>query len=190
MSLTEPVPQRLSDGERDAAISALRTHFELGRLNHDEFSERMQVALAARTASDLGPLFSDLPAPHPLFLSAAQPTWNTYPGVATTATASAAPEPGSPTYPYPAFDPSYSMSTPAVSGEMVPYSGHVPAVRSQPGLPSTMVPWVRTLQAVIWPLAILLLVVGNTGIWPIFVAIIISSLLGVYRRSQRTPPPY
>ncbi|WP_347349142.1 DUF1707 domain-containing protein [Nigerium sp.] len=61
----DPVPRRISDGDRDAAVEMLREHFELGRLDESEFSDRMQSALAARTMQDLTPLFSDLPDPRP-----------------------------------------------------------------------------------------------------------------------------
>lgn len=61
----DPVPQRLSDTERDAAVAMLREHFEAGRLTEGEFAERMGVALEARYAADLDVLFGDLPAPRP-----------------------------------------------------------------------------------------------------------------------------
>lgn len=61
----DPVPQRLSDAERDAAAAMLREHFEAGRLDAGEFDERLGTALAARYASDLTALFSDLPEPRP-----------------------------------------------------------------------------------------------------------------------------
>lgn len=190
MSLPGAVPQRLSDGERDAAISALRAHHDLGRLDRDEFAERMQSALAARTASDLSPLFSDLPAPHPLFLTAAQPTWNTYPGATGSgsagSTATATFEPGSPSYPYPT--PNASYPNPTVSGEVLPYRGQAPANRSMTQTQTTR--WVGTLSALIWPVAIAAMILGGTGIWPIIAAIVISGLLSAYRRNQRTPPPY
>lgn len=61
----DPVPQRLSDAERDAAAAMLREHFEAGRLDTTEFEERLSAALGARIASDFDPLFSDLPEPRP-----------------------------------------------------------------------------------------------------------------------------
>lgn len=61
----DPVPQRLSDAERDAAVAMLREHFEAGRLTEGEFSERMGSALQARFPAELTPLFGDLPAPRP-----------------------------------------------------------------------------------------------------------------------------
>lgn len=61
----DPVPQRISDADRDAAASMLREHFEAGRLDAGEFDERLSAALSARIAADLTPLFVDLPHPHP-----------------------------------------------------------------------------------------------------------------------------
>ena len=62
---TDPVPQRISDADRDAAIDMLRAHYGEGRLDDSEFTERMTAALNARTAADLTPLFADLPDPRP-----------------------------------------------------------------------------------------------------------------------------
>lgn len=62
---TEPVPQRLSDADRDEAADQLREHYSEGRLSQSEMDERLSAALQARYASDLQPLFVDLPAPHP-----------------------------------------------------------------------------------------------------------------------------
>jgi hypothetical protein len=56
---------RISDAERDAAVTALGEHYAAGRLTKDEYDERASQAYAARTASALRPLFVDLPAPHP-----------------------------------------------------------------------------------------------------------------------------
>lgn len=53
---------RIGDAERERAISALGEHFAAGRLSKDEFDERGSAAWAAKTAGDLTPLFSDLPA--------------------------------------------------------------------------------------------------------------------------------
>lgn len=58
---------RASDAERDAALRALTTHFADGRLNHAEFDERADAALAARTQDQLRALFKDLPSPVPGF---------------------------------------------------------------------------------------------------------------------------
>lgn len=63
--MSEPVPQRIGDAERDRAADYLREHMSVGRLTQEEFDERLTAALQARTAADLEPLFSDLPAPKP-----------------------------------------------------------------------------------------------------------------------------
>lgn len=64
---SEPRPYRLSDAERSEAISALADAFAEGRLDAEEFEERMGAASQARLATELDPLFADLPrrAPAP-----------------------------------------------------------------------------------------------------------------------------
>ncbi|MFW6642257.1 DUF1707 SHOCT-like domain-containing protein [Nocardiopsis algeriensis] len=61
MADQEPLPYRLSDGERDEALTQLRTAFQEGRLTTDEHEERSSAALRAVTDRDLAPLFTDLP---------------------------------------------------------------------------------------------------------------------------------
>jgi Domain of unknown function (DUF1707) len=57
-----PVPVlRVSDRERDQAAQVLQAAFAEGRLDDDEFDERMRAALTARTAADLDQLTADLP---------------------------------------------------------------------------------------------------------------------------------
>ena len=186
MTSPDAVPQRLSDAEREAAVSALRAHFNAGRLTSEEFAERSDSARAARTASDVTPLFGDLPSPHPHYVEATQPTWNTYPGAASPGgpsaygtTSYATPEPGSPSYQ------SFTQATPTYTGTVLPRAG------SQ--LPATTTDrWLGVAHAVIWPLAILLLVTGVANFWVIFLAIVASSALGGYQkiRRRRQPPPY
>jgi hypothetical protein len=53
---------RVSDADRDAAITELSEHFQAGRLTHEEFEERSGLALRARTGNDLNELFTDLPS--------------------------------------------------------------------------------------------------------------------------------
>jgi hypothetical protein len=53
---------RVSDADRDAAVTELGDHFQVGRLTQEEFDERSGVALRARTGSDLSQLFGDLPS--------------------------------------------------------------------------------------------------------------------------------
>jgi hypothetical protein len=52
---------RISDAERDRAISDLSEHFQAGRLNLEEFQERSDQVLRAKTYADLAVLFHDLP---------------------------------------------------------------------------------------------------------------------------------
>ncbi|MFF5704099.1 FHA domain-containing protein [Streptomyces sp. NPDC012794] len=54
-----PAP-RLSDAERDRALGQLREGAALGRLSHDTFLRRMELALAARRSEDLAVLLADL----------------------------------------------------------------------------------------------------------------------------------
>jgi hypothetical protein len=71
---------RASDGERDAAVTALRDHAAAGRLGLDELEERIQAALTATTRADLETLFADLPErpsprPRPRRRQAAPTAW-------------------------------------------------------------------------------------------------------------------
>jgi hypothetical protein len=54
-------PARLSDAERDRALRALRDGVALGRLSHDTFIRRMELALTARRSDELAVLTADLP---------------------------------------------------------------------------------------------------------------------------------
>ena len=60
---------RASDADRDRAIEILAAASAEGRLSPEEYSERSDAALAARTHGDLAGLTDDLPAaelvPHP-----------------------------------------------------------------------------------------------------------------------------
>ncbi|GAA2628447.1 DUF1707 and FHA domain-containing protein [Streptomyces vastus] len=51
---------RLSDAERDRALSVLREGAVLGRISHNTFVQRMELALAARTSDELAALTADL----------------------------------------------------------------------------------------------------------------------------------
>jgi hypothetical protein len=64
---------RISNAERDAAVTALGQHLSTGRLELSEYEERCGQAAAARTRGELEALFADLPAPHPDLSSAAAP---------------------------------------------------------------------------------------------------------------------
>lgn len=54
-------PARLSDAERDRALEVLRDGVAMGRLSHDTFIRRMELALAARRSDELAALTADLP---------------------------------------------------------------------------------------------------------------------------------
>lgn len=54
-------PARLSDAERDKALKVLRDGVAMGRLSHDTFVRRMELALAARRSDELAVLTADLP---------------------------------------------------------------------------------------------------------------------------------
>ncbi|MFJ3232018.1 FHA domain-containing protein [Streptomyces sp. NPDC086787] len=54
-------PARLSDAERDKALQVLRDGAAMGRISHDTFLRRMELALAAHRADELAALTADLP---------------------------------------------------------------------------------------------------------------------------------
>ncbi|GAB3585432.1 DUF1707 domain-containing protein [Amycolatopsis endophytica] len=64
---------RLSDQERTEALDALSEHVRTGRLDIDEFGLRSAKVTAARTISELAPVFADLPAPRPRVLDRPAP---------------------------------------------------------------------------------------------------------------------
>ncbi len=52
---------RVSDADRDRAVSELSEAFQAGRITADEFEQRSAQALRARTGKELTALFADLP---------------------------------------------------------------------------------------------------------------------------------
>jgi hypothetical protein len=52
---------RVSDADRDRAVSELSEHFQTGRITQAEFDDRSGRALRARTGRELSELFTDLP---------------------------------------------------------------------------------------------------------------------------------
>lgn len=52
---------RIGHLEREQASRLLGEHYALGRLDHDEYAERLDAAWTARTRRDLAHLFADLP---------------------------------------------------------------------------------------------------------------------------------
>jgi hypothetical protein len=61
MDINQSGNLRVSDADRDRAVAELSSHFEAGRLTMDEFQERSDQALRAKTGADLSALFKDLP---------------------------------------------------------------------------------------------------------------------------------
>ena len=55
-----PDDQRVSDANRDHAVSELSEAFQAGRITADEFEQRSGRALTARTGKELTDLFTDL----------------------------------------------------------------------------------------------------------------------------------
>ncbi len=55
---------RIGDAEREQAAAELGEHYAQGRLAAEEHTERLDQIWAARTRSDLLPVFRDLPGPH------------------------------------------------------------------------------------------------------------------------------
>jgi hypothetical protein len=53
---------RASDADRDRLIEFLREHYTQGRLDGEEFQERMEAVYRAKTMAELAPLTRDLPA--------------------------------------------------------------------------------------------------------------------------------
>jgi hypothetical protein len=53
---------RASDADRDAAADRLRQHHTDGRLDQDEFQDRLDRCFAAKTVGELAELTRDLPA--------------------------------------------------------------------------------------------------------------------------------
>ena len=52
---------RIGDAERERATQRLNDHFAAGRLDHEEFNERLDAIWSARTRADVDQLFLDLP---------------------------------------------------------------------------------------------------------------------------------
>ncbi len=60
--MTATGPQtRISDADRERAMADLAGHYAEGRLDHEEYDERLDAIWTARTRSDLAILFSDMP---------------------------------------------------------------------------------------------------------------------------------
>lgn len=70
-----PRDLRASDSDRERIVALLGDALADGRLSHDEYSERMPLALAAKTLGELAALTGDLAAPEhqPVRLDGGQP---------------------------------------------------------------------------------------------------------------------
>jgi hypothetical protein len=55
------VAVRVSDADREVAVEVLREHYFAGRLDVDEFTERVEQAYAARSAAELDDVTRELP---------------------------------------------------------------------------------------------------------------------------------
>ncbi|MGG8410091.1 DUF1707 SHOCT-like domain-containing protein [Streptomyces sp. 12297] len=61
--MSDELPElRASDADRERVVERLREAVAEGRLDMDEFEERMEAAFASRTYAELAPLTRDLPA--------------------------------------------------------------------------------------------------------------------------------
>ena len=172
----EPVPQRMSDADRDAAVAMLRDHFEAGRLDQTEFSDRLEKALAARYAADLAPLFGDLPDPRP----------NVGPlGYSTPAMWSGSPFPQLP----PQTD---SMAPPFPQSGVPPYAqaGYSMEPRPDALTPATTQSWLPMARKLIWPVAIVIGIFSDAFLMWLVIAMIGSIVLGQLDSRTRKPPPY
>jgi uncharacterized protein DUF1707 len=58
----QPPALRVGDRDRDAVLHRLQDAFAEGRLDDDEFDQRMRAALTARVSTELDVLTADLPA--------------------------------------------------------------------------------------------------------------------------------
>ena len=57
---------RIGDADRERAQAMLADHYAAGRLDKDEYDQRLDQIWAARTRAELAPVFGDLPgAPRP-----------------------------------------------------------------------------------------------------------------------------
>lgn len=90
---------RIGDSERGAAVERLQQFHAEGRLTDEELEERVAVALAAKTNSDLAPLFTDLPGGATGALSSRPSSWLA-PSDPATAVAPSAPVQGYSPVPY------------------------------------------------------------------------------------------
>ena len=65
--------ERVADADRDRTVTLLREHVVEGRLTLDEFSERVGLALEAKTRGELEAVMADLPVTQPPPTAEVQP---------------------------------------------------------------------------------------------------------------------
>lgn len=73
--MTEPPRMRAGTADRQAAVDRLSGHFADGRLDADEFDQRVAAAYRSTYLDELTPLFTDLPQARP-----ERPAWAQGPG--------------------------------------------------------------------------------------------------------------
>ena len=116
MGTPEPRSIRIGTVEREQAVKALGDHFAQGRLEPEEFEERMTAAYAARTADELDRLFDDLPRaglpPHQPGTPSAPPHTPPYPGPYPGLHPGAYPVPAAHPHAYPAVHGGYYPQAP------------------------------------------------------------------------------
>ena len=76
----QPPAIRVGDRDRDAAAHRLQDAFAEGRLDDEEFDQRMRAALTARVSTELDVLTADLPAAAPRTAAIARPADGPAPG--------------------------------------------------------------------------------------------------------------
>lgn len=196
----EPVPQRLSDADRDQAVDCLRQHYEAGRLSDAEFEERSGRALEARIAPDIDALFGDLPDPRPSlgdvsgpYGSPASPSFGSTSPYAPTPWSQNS-VPGTSSYTPGPYPPARGASSPyGQGGPPAPYTpGGAPAPYGQQGgVPQKAgQDWIRTGRLVLWPAVILAgLIFGDLTMW-IIIGVVLTIVLSQVSSRTRRPPPY
>ncbi|MDE3722308.1 DUF1707 domain-containing protein [Nocardiopsis sp. N85] len=74
--MSDPVPStRTSDADRDRVAQLLQEHFAQGRLDHEEFTERLGLAYKSRTVDELALVTRDLPERDLAEVRSAVPRW-------------------------------------------------------------------------------------------------------------------
>ncbi|MBW0103917.1 DUF1707 domain-containing protein [Pseudonocardia sp. KRD291] len=124
-------PDGIGYAEQEEAVRALSQHYTAGRLDVDEFDERVRRARASSTGAELGAVFADLPEPRPSAVDRPVP-----PGVddATRATASD-PSTGGPTVVGSTEDTVATPQYPGAAAQFPDSTRQYPAPGQQPGGP-------------------------------------------------------